>query len=430
VSPGNTATTSGTSPASPRIAGGALAAPLDLTPRSGARSPSTPTTPRSFFPPRSPGGRLVPALQLSPSSRAVRSPLISTPRLLQPMSASPRLLASSASSSTTTTTTGGAAAARRQSRERSRSRETELFGSPGSHNSGLRKSILRGDQRGCTKQKKQQIDTSVALAKAKAKNAQKENDSMVYLDGPQVYTCGQCRTHLTSHDDIISKSFHGRHGRAYLFDQCANITLGPPEDRLLMTGMHSVCDIFCKRCKGMIGWTYTKAYEASQKYKEGKYIIEKINLHLEESDYYDVSHPAGERPDRWRLRSMSWGSERDIHASGGGSHHGRYDHGGDRDSGYALYSPRSSGAGSNDIIYEYKPPSASSKTSYSTPNTPLRPSWDRSTSATTSASLSAGTTRSTLVRSLPMLTDHDRQLRQQSDTSGRGSTSPPAPPFL
>ena len=40
-----------------------------------------------------------------------------------------------------------------------------------------------------------------------------ENDAMVYLDGPQVYTCGNCRTHLTSHDDIISKSFHGRHGK-------------------------------------------------------------------------------------------------------------------------------------------------------------------------------------------------------------------------
>ena len=47
---------------------------------------------------------------------------------------------------------------------------------------------------------------------ALAKKAQLENDAMVYLDGPHVYTCGQCRTHLTSHDDIISKSFHGRKG--------------------------------------------------------------------------------------------------------------------------------------------------------------------------------------------------------------------------
>jgi RhoGEF, Guanine nucleotide exchange factor for Rho/Rac/Cdc42-like GTPases len=45
------------------------------------------------------------------------------------------------------------------------------------------------------------------------KNARKENDAMVYLDGPRIYTCGECRTHLTSHDEIISKSFHGRHGK-------------------------------------------------------------------------------------------------------------------------------------------------------------------------------------------------------------------------
>mmetsp|Transcript_10582 Transcript_10582/g.15582 ORF Transcript_10582/g.15582 Transcript_10582/m.15582 type:complete len:276 (+) Transcript_10582:117-944(+) len=152
-------------------------------------------------------------------------------------------------------------------------------------------------------------EASITLAKARARTAQRINDSMVYLDGPQIYTCGECRTHLTSHDDIISKSFHGRHGRAYLFDQCVNVVIGPAEDRLLITGLHSVCDIFCKRCKGMVGWTYAKAYEASQKYKEGKFIIEKINLHMEESDYYTVSHPAGERSDRWRLRSMSWGSE-------------------------------------------------------------------------------------------------------------------------
>ena len=49
--------------------------------------------------------------------------------------------------------------------------------------------------------------------RALCKKALMENDAMVYLDGPQVYTCANCRTHLTSHDDIISKSFHGRHGK-------------------------------------------------------------------------------------------------------------------------------------------------------------------------------------------------------------------------
>lgn len=156
-----------------------------------------------------------------------------------------------------------------------------------------------------------------SLTKARARDAQRVNDSMVYLDGAQVYSCAQCRTHLTSHDDIISKSFHGRNGRAYLFDQCVNVTVGAAEDRLLITGLHSVCDIFCKRCKNLVGWTYQKAYEASQKYKEGKFIIEKINLHLEESDYYEVAAPAGVQRDRWRKRSMSWGSE--SPSSSGGS---------------------------------------------------------------------------------------------------------------
>ena len=117
-------------------------------------------------------------------------------------------------------------------------------------------------------------------------------------------------------------------GRAYLFDQCVNVNVGPPEDRHLMTGLHSVCDIFCKRCKHLVGWTYAKAYESSQKYKEGKFIIEKINLHMEESDYYDVDFPAGERRDRWRIRSMSWGSDK------------------------SLTSPR---RGDSDMVYEYKP---------------------------------------------------------------------------
>jgi hypothetical protein len=52
----------------------------------------------------------------------------------------------------------------------------------------------------------------IESAKALSRRALMENDALVYLDGPMVYTCGQCRTHLTSHDDIISKSFHGRRG--------------------------------------------------------------------------------------------------------------------------------------------------------------------------------------------------------------------------
>ena len=70
-----------------------------------------------------------------------------------------------------------------------------------------------GTPRSSKKSHKTLSEASVMLAKAMAQSAQKMNDSMVYLDGPQIYTCAHCRTHLTSHDDIISKSFHGRHGK-------------------------------------------------------------------------------------------------------------------------------------------------------------------------------------------------------------------------
>ena len=69
----------------------------------------------------------------------------------------------------------------------------------------------------------------------------------------------------------------------------------------------------------MVGWTYARAYEQSQKYKEGKYIVEKINLHLEESDYYDMAPPAGERKDKFRARSISWGSDSQRGGNGFGA---------------------------------------------------------------------------------------------------------------
>lgn len=99
-----------------------------------------------------------------------------------------------------------------------------------------------------------------------------------YLNGTKIYSCSSCRCHSADHDDIISKAFQGRHGRAYLFNNAVNVTLGPKEDRLLMTGLHTVADIYCSNCQTVLGWKYEMAFEASQKYKEGKFIIEKARL--------------------------------------------------------------------------------------------------------------------------------------------------------
>ena len=78
----------------------------------------------------------------------------------------------------------------------------------------------------------------------------------VYLSADQVYTCSECHAHLARSEDIISKGFHGRHGRAYLFKTVHNIVLGPNEDRHLMTGLHSVADIACTVCQSVVGWIY------------------------------------------------------------------------------------------------------------------------------------------------------------------------------
>ena len=60
------------------------------------------------------------------------------------------------------------------------------------------------------------------------------------VDAEVVYCCSCCHAHLADHLAIISKAFQGRHGRAYLFDNVINVSPGPPENRLLLTGLH-VC---------------------------------------------------------------------------------------------------------------------------------------------------------------------------------------------
>jgi len=57
-----------------------------------------------------------------------------------------------------------------------------------------------------------------------------------------------------------------------------NISLGPREDRMLLTGLHTVADIYCTVCNNNLGWKYEMAFETTQKYKEGKFIIEKARV--------------------------------------------------------------------------------------------------------------------------------------------------------
>lgn len=92
--------------------------------------------------------------------------------------------------------------------------------------------------------------------------------------------------------------------RVTLFTFRVNVDHGESEERNMITGLHTVRDISCSKCKTIVGWTYVsllyaavsasrgghwptvfpfihsqvKAVEESQKYKEGKFILEKALL--------------------------------------------------------------------------------------------------------------------------------------------------------
>lgn len=38
-----------------------------------------------------------------------------------------------------------------------------------------------------------------------------------------------------------------------------NVGCGPAEERVLLTGLHAVADIFCECCKTTLGWKYVRA---------------------------------------------------------------------------------------------------------------------------------------------------------------------------
>uniref|UniRef100_R7W3G2 Uncharacterized protein n=1 Tax=Aegilops tauschii TaxID=37682 RepID=R7W3G2_AEGTA len=94
--------------------------------------------------------------------------------------------------------------------------------------------------------------------------------------------------------------FRCKHGKAYLFDKVVNVVAGESEDdRMMTTGLHTVRDIFCVACGAILGWKYVcnmnlypyssfqcpsligfvSAFEKDQRYKEGKFILERCKIH-------------------------------------------------------------------------------------------------------------------------------------------------------
>ncbi|CAM9125517.1 unnamed protein product [Sphacelaria rigidula] len=163
----------------------------------------------------------------------------------------------------------------------------------------------------------------VVAAKASRSCGKTSRGKKVYLEGGgKVYTCACCRAHLATRDHVVSECFHGHGGRAFLFERCANVSAGKPENRMLMTGMHVVADIKCTSCGAELGWKYDSAADAGQKYKEGKFILERCAVTLEGCDGDGYSDGFSGRPSSRTDNRYGYGYGPEYGSDGCGSRSG------------------------------------------------------------------------------------------------------------
>ena len=96
-----------------------------------------------------------------------------------------------------------------------------------------------------------------AVAVSKDRPVYAENATSEELEAPtgreeEIYVCKSCKAHLCSSRDIVSQHFHGKHGKAFLTRRCANSYFGPAEQKMLMTGLHIVRNVYCGGAGGNV----------------------------------------------------------------------------------------------------------------------------------------------------------------------------------
>ncbi|GAN09136.1 yippee zinc-binding protein Moh1 [Mucor ambiguus] len=63
----------------------------------------------------------------------------------------------------------------------------------------------------------------------------------------KIYACSKCSSHLSTFDYLISKDFHGVHGKAYLFENVVNIVVSHESE------------VSCSGCDEELGWKYASS---------------------------------------------------------------------------------------------------------------------------------------------------------------------------
>ncbi|KAF9447496.1 yippee-like protein, partial [Macrolepiota fuliginosa MF-IS2] len=98
--------------------------------------------------------------------------------------------------------------------------------------------------------------------------------------------CRGCMNCITSSESLLpssavppgSRAFRGFSGKASLFVEVYNVTASVARVQLMTTGAHTMQEIFCTSCSVSLGWKIVKAHERSERWKEGKWLLELENL--------------------------------------------------------------------------------------------------------------------------------------------------------
>ncbi|KAF2717101.1 yippee-domain-containing protein [Polychaeton citri CBS 116435] len=146
--------------------------------------------------------------------------------------------------------------------------------------------------------RKSSTDSTGSLATLSSPSSSPPTEESYLAGHASHLKCSRCLSDLALSNQIISKGFTGRHGRAYLVaPSTSSISPNPldlvtakakndalpnlpntythkPVPRQLVTGAHTVGDISCAQCGSVLGWKYVAAEEESQRYKVGKFILE------------------------------------------------------------------------------------------------------------------------------------------------------------
>ncbi|XP_016476149.2 protein yippee-like At5g53940 [Nicotiana tabacum] len=101
---------------------------------------------------------------------------------------------------------------------------------------------------------------------------------LVDLEGKTV-NCKICKTQLALTNNLMLKDFICHKEKAYLFRNVVNITFGPNEEKMILSEMHTIADIFCCCCGQIVGWKYVATpYGNNHKCKEGNFVLEKGHI--------------------------------------------------------------------------------------------------------------------------------------------------------